>query len=177
METGTLFDYTGLDPRKPNPPNVKPGPGTGPGTPTKPEAATNPKSTTEVCGQYCSGPMHLCSGDDGCSCIADPWQGTGSGFFTGSCKIPYIHYDSGRELQEVGLSTKSSGNATVSLTADSASLAGAACPCNCTYVSQACCTSDVGIVWEAPLMKLGSLQPPSQDLFCDKISGQFLPVP
>ncbi|MCJ1226202.1 hypothetical protein MMC12_002851 [Toensbergia leucococca] len=48
METGTLFDYTGLDPRKPNPPNVKPGPGTGPGTPTKPEAATNPKSTTEV---------------------------------------------------------------------------------------------------------------------------------
>ena len=32
------------------------------------------------------------------------------------------------------------------------------CPCNTTYISQACCESDLGIVWEAPEFNLGELR-------------------
>jgi hypothetical protein len=32
------------------------------------------------------------------------------------------------------------------------------CPCNTTYVSQACCDGHDGMIWEAPELKLGELR-------------------
>ena len=34
------------------------------------------------------------------------------------------------------------------------------CPCNTTYVSEACCSAPEGLVWEAPELKLGILSEP-----------------
>ena len=48
-----------------------------------------------------------------------------------------------------------------------------ACPCNCTYVSKACCNSPLGIVYEAPELKLGSLQAPSVNMTCNATTGDF----
>ncbi|CAD6574918.1 MAG: hypothetical protein ASARMPRED_006982 [Alectoria sarmentosa] len=45
--------------------------------------------TGQICDQYCSS-VNLCTGGDGCRCIADPWQYPGSGYFTGTCKLPYF---------------------------------------------------------------------------------------
>lgn len=48
-----------------------------------------------------------------------------------------------------------------------------ACPCNCTYVSKACCNSISGIVYEAPDLRLGSVQAPSANLTCNATTGDF----
>ena len=48
-----------------------------------------------------------------------------------------------------------------------------ACPCNCTYVSKACCNSISGIVYEAPELRLGSVQAPSANLTCNVTTGDF----
>ena len=47
------------------------------------------------------------------------------------------------------------------------------CPCNCTYVSKACCISQSGIVHETPELNLGVLAPPEANLTCSNITGQF----
>lgn len=122
--------------------------------------------TSRTCGQYCSS-INLCTGSDECQCIADPWQSPGSGYFTGACKLPY--FDSGRPLSEMYANSTSLVN--VMGTSSSASLVppafnasslsesnstGLACPCSCTYDSNACCLSDSGLVYEAPSLNLGS---------------------
>ena len=133
----------------------------------KPSRSPSAESTNfqgPACGQNCAGPVNLCSGSDGCRCIADPWQGTGSGFFTGSCRTPY--YDSGRELAEID-----------SIEAvDVTDLPGVACPCNCTYVSKACCSAGAGIVQEAPALRLGAVRPPAGQS-CNSSTGQLQPEP
>ena len=48
-----------------------------------------------------------------------------------------------------------------------------ACPCNCTYVSKACCNSLSGMVYEAPELRLGSVQAPSANLTCNATTGDF----
>lgn len=48
-----------------------------------------------------------------------------------------------------------------------------ACPCNCTYVSKACCNSPSGMVYEEPNFRLGSLQAPSANLTCNATTGEF----
>ncbi|KAI9817696.1 MAG: hypothetical protein M1832_004590 [Thelocarpon impressellum] len=45
-----------------------------------------------------------------------------------------------------------------------------ACPCNCTYVSGACCGAPAGIVQEEPSKKLGVLQPP-EGMCCNAETG------
>jgi hypothetical protein len=60
----------------------------------------------------------------------------------------------------------------------STSPSSAACPCNCTYVSTKCCTSEAakGIVIEPPQYKLGSLLPPT-GWCCNAQTGEFSPLP
>ena len=50
------------------------------------------------------------------------------------------------------------------------------CPCNCTYVSNACCDAPSGIVYEAPDLRLGSLQAPMVNMTCNSITGEFQPL-
>lgn len=52
-------------------------------------------------------------------------------------------------------------------------LSNMACPCNCTYVSKQCCTSDSGFVYEEPAKHLGSLRPPMETLECDLTTGDW----
>lgn len=148
-------------------------------------SAVGPPATQRggpVCGQYCSS-VNLCTGNDACKCIADPWGGTG-GFFTGSCKMPYFASGgSGRELSEIDSNSSTSainGPGTVNATQpafDPATMVlgdtGFACPCNCTYVSKACCFAEGGVVYEAPSLKLGALKLPDAKVICDTTTGEF----
>lgn len=126
-----------------------------------------------TCGSYCSS-ISFCTGNDGCTCIADPWQGVGSRYFTGTCKMSFR----GRHLDEVASNHTSSDkvNGTPSTSTpgplQTASLSGSVCPCNCTYVSKACCNSE-GIVYEAPSLRLGALQPPDSNVTCNVTTGEF----
>lgn len=140
--------------------------------------------TGRNCGQYCSS-FNLCTGGDECKCIADPWQSPGSGYFTGTCKLPY--FASGRQLSEIYVNSTNLINVTGVLNSSASAAAsafnatsisggnstGLACPCNCTYVSKACCSSDSGTVYEAPNLKLGALHAPNSSMVCDATSGQF----
>ena len=139
--------------------------------------------TGQICDQYCSS-VNLCTGGDGCRCIADPWQYPGSGYFTGTCKLPY--FDSGRRLSEFYVNSTSLVNITRPFSSASveppvvkapnlsgSNDTGLACPCNCTYVSKACCFSKSGMVHEAPSLKLGALQPPKSLMVCNPTNGQF----
>ena len=169
------------------------------GSPVANNAPTDPASNAAsgpTCGQYCWGPSNLCTDQDGCQCIADPWQGVGSAYFTGSCKLAYrastaaSSIGDGRELlDDIGLnatngrvllsagelnSTNESSNATISIEgALAADLTDVACPCNCTYVSNACCRSSDGIVFEAPVLKLGVLKAPNASYMCNTTTGDF----
>ena len=155
---------------------------TGLGGGNMPDSATS----GPACGQYCWGPGAPCDAASGCRCIADAWQGVGSAFFTGSCKVPYRltgSLSSGAGERELLGSAAGGGtnltNATVSVSSDSIVEGGlaadTACPCNCTYVSRACCTSATGIVHEAPDLKLGMLMAPNASLVCDGTTGHFRP--
>ena len=139
--------------------------------------------TGQSCGQYCSS-VNLCTAGDGCKCIADPWQSPGSGYFTGTCKLPY--FDSGRRLSEIYVNSTSLVNITRPFSSagveprvvNAPNLSGSndtrlVCPCNCTYVSKACCFSKSGVVHEAPNLKLGALHPPNSSMVCNSTSGQF----
>lgn len=136
-----------------------------------------------MCGQNCAS-VNLCTADDGCKCIADPWQGAGSGYFTGTCKIPYFASGGdGRELSEIESNSTTSaingpsvGNTTLGAF-DPATMVlgdtGFPCPCNCTYVSKACCFAEGGIVYEALNLKLGAVKPPNATAVCDPETGDF----
>ena len=122
-----------------------------------------------VRSRYCSKASH-CRGAIGCICVADSWHGP---FFSSTCKWPLSGFWTGRGLLETdganGTQLASYTNGT--LTPEST--AGLACPCNCTYVSKACCESPSGFVYEAPGLRLGSLQAPSVELTCDAMTGDF----
>ena len=116
---------------------------------------------------YCSRSSH-CTGAFGCICAVDKWHGE---FWSTSCKWPFP--DVGRGLSEIDMvnatQSASSGNRTLTAT----DLGDIACPCNCTYVSKACCDSPTGIVHEGADLRLGSVQAPSVNATCNSITGDF----
>lgn len=83
----------------------------------------------------------------------------------------------GRELVAAAASRVPNSTNNVSVGNDSmtegASTADLACPCNCAYVSRACCRSATGVVHEAPASKLGILEAPNSSLVCDGTTGRF----
>lgn len=146
---GNLADFREISAR--NPPNIP-----------KPEP---------ICGRshFCSKSSH-CRGALSCICVADKWYGE---FYSSTCKYPLPSFQNGRGVLEIA-----SANATQTvlpingnLTAEDSK--GSACPCNCTYVSKACCDSPSGILYEAPDLRLGSLQAPSADMACNPTTGDF----
>ena len=131
-------------------------------------------SYASLCGQDCTS-LNACPGNAGCRCIAQAWQSPGSRYYTGTCKLPYASGD-GRELNEVELNAPAPANSTITFEGTTlASLTDAACPCNCTYVSNACCSSASGIVHEVPTLKLGALRPPNSSVSCNALTGKFQP--
>lgn len=48
---------------------------------------------------------------------------------------------------------------------------GVPCPCNCTYVSNACCGSTTGIIYEPPQMRLGAIRMPT-GMVCNETTGE-----
>lgn len=48
------------------------------------------------------------------------------------------------------------------------------CPCNCTYVSKACCLSPTGLVYEDPVMRIDAdVQAPNGSVCCDRQTGNW----
>ena len=116
------------------------------------------------CGEACSGPVGSCATSDGCRCIAETSQGNGASWFTGTCKPSHYAVDlnKGSEVlvdgQDLGcLATNASSR--IIQTIGTTTFIPAACPCNCSYVSQGCCDAPSGVVYEAPRLKLGELGP------------------
>ena len=48
---------------------------------------------------------------------------------------------------------------------------GVPCPCNCTYVSYACCGSTTGIIYEPAQMRLGAIRMPT-GMVCNETTGK-----
>ena len=116
---------------------------------------------------YCSRSSQ-CTGAFGCICAADKWHGE---FWSTSCKWPFP--DVGRGLSEIDLVNATQPASSYNGTLAAANLGDVACPCNCTYVSKACCDSPAGIVHEGVDLNLGSVRAPSANVVCDRTTGDF----
>ena len=149
-------------------------------------AGINPPPT---CGDPCYGPINSCDPLTGCSCIADPLSSPSSAMYMGRCGVVYTSAATrGRRLSSLDFPARSGNNASSSVAGDGAlvnipltqigatppALVGdAACPCNCTYVSHACCASLDGVVRESPQLRLGMLKVPPGKI-CDQRSGRVI---
>lgn len=140
-----------------------------------------------TCGEPCYGPINSCDPLTGCSCIADPLDSSSNAMYTGRCGVVYTSAATwGRRLNSLDFPTQTGNNASSSVAGGGApvnipltqigaippALVGdAACPCNCTYVSHACCGSLNGIVRESPKLRLGALKVLPGKV-CDQRSGR-----
>jgi len=106
------------------------------------------------------------------------FRGRGVNYSLGSASVHCTHgrgTATGRGLSEEGFNSTILSNSTGLLPSLVPSLANItiACPCNCTYVSEAYCFSDSGVVHNAASLKLGVLEPPDSQTFCNKTTGDF----
>ena len=136
-------------------------------------SARNPSTTIPEPNPTCGTVTHCskasdCKGAFGCMCIADQWHGD---FVTSKCKWPYLGFRRG--TLEIDSANATDSDPAFNNTLTDESRTNLACPCNCTYVSEACCNSTSGIVYEAPNLRLGSVQAPSANLTCNATTGDF----
>ena len=101
-----------------------------------------------------------CPQDQEYQCVANVLKSSNTKMMRGCCKLPYYPESPARRL----LSNSSlPGDVQTNATGGSSPLPPAiiksGCPCNCTYVSQACCGVQHGLVYEAADLKLGGLDP------------------
>lgn len=129
---------------------------------------TAPKSD-----EPCSGPVNSCATDDGSRCIANLSPGAGNKFYTGTCKPSHFAMNpSGLgsvlvEGQDPIYEINSwIGNTSIPNFVPAMDITAAACPCNCTFVSETCCDAPSGIVHGSAKLKLGELRPEQ----CSRIS-------
>jgi hypothetical protein len=90
------------------------------------------------CQGKCSNSYSSCGSDPSCRCKANPTNGFGVGntaLYLSTC-IPAEVNTGGKVKRQI-----------VNLP----------CPCNTSYVSQACCGSQQGLVWESPELMMGIL--------------------
>ena len=104
----------------------------------------------------------------GCYCVAEKWYGE---FYTGTCRWPFS--GNGRGLIGIESANATESGFSMNSTLTGEDMMDLACPCNCTYVSKACCSSPSGIVYEAPNLRLGSVEAPSVNLTCNATTGDF----
>ncbi|KAG8530595.1 uncharacterized protein KY384_005098 [Bacidia gigantensis] len=156
-----------------------------------PQKALDSLKTQPKCGATCSGHSNPCTGD--CHCIADTLENPKASIFKSICTDSFFAFASRRRLMASvpsGLEDDAfylvSGpepvpdNATGFPVAPPPSFnrlgdivgGAAACPCNCTYISIACCTSENGMVQERPGLKLGAVLPPDGQC-CNAVSGEL----
>ncbi|KAL8760784.1 MAG: hypothetical protein Q9184_003043 [Pyrenodesmia sp. 2 TL-2023] len=172
-----------LNPITDNPPSPQEQPEPSEGSTS--DTASSSQQQPPQCGHtpYCSRSSD-CS-NNRCKCIAD---GDGINNWISSCK-PLLMGPSavGRELLEENNNNKTLNNSSnkpqperttmTTMMIENQPLSSLACPCNCTYVSKACCTSSSssGIVHEDPRVhRLGSLLPPNgTTLECDTATGNW----
>ncbi len=125
---------------------------------------TSHKPTPPKSGESCPGPVNICATSDGSRCIAELSVGAGGHQYTATCKLSHFSTDRKR-LGEVLFAGEDplyqAKNSALSLngTPQAMSMIPAVCPCNCTYVSNACCVAPSGIVYENTKLKLGELRP------------------
>lgn len=126
------------------------------------------------CGRspYCSRASDCSSHEkaSGCKCIAAKFR---RDYWSSTCQIPVASAitDAGRGLLGTGNTTMRAAPRPGDMLPSYEDLT---CPCNCTYVSHACCTSDSGIVHEPRRHNLGALIPPSRNLTCDLGTGDWV---
>lgn len=136
-------------------------------------SAENPPNVPRpapTCGRspFCSKSSH-CRGAIYCICVADRWHGE---FYWSTCKNPLPGLGVGRGLLEINSANANQSASSINDTLMTESSTDIACPCNCTYVSKACCNSPSGVVYEAPELRLGSLQGPS-NMTCNATTGEL----
>lgn len=129
-----------------------------------------PKSEP-TCGRshFCTKASH-CRGALACICVADRWHGE---FYSSTCKYPLPGGRNGRGLLEFDSANATQPAFSINNTFTAEGSADTACPCNCTYVSKACCNSLSGMVYEAPGLRLGALQASSENVTCNATTGDF----
>ena len=137
-------------------------------------SAWNPPNIPEpepTCGRshFCTKASH-CRGALACICVADRWHGE---FYTSTCKYPFPGGKNGRGLLEFDSANATQPAFFINETSPAEDSADTACPCNCTYVSKACCNSISGTVYEAPNLRLGALQAPLVNVTCNATTGDF----
>lgn len=121
-------------------------------------------NTAPKLGEPCFGPVSACATSDGCRCIAEVSTESGGQYFTGTCKPSHYAVDEQR-LSEVlvegedPMNKSKIASAGANGTVGAMALMPAFCPCNCTYVSEACCDAPSGIITESSKLKLGELRP------------------
>ena len=117
-----------------------------------------------------------CQGGNNCICVADKWNGE---YFSSKCTWPYPGYRlfpglrDGRGALESDSANINRPDPSMNSTIMETGTMDLACPCNCTYVSKACCNSPFGLVYETPDLRLGSVQAPSANLTCNATTGDF----
>lgn len=123
--------------------------------------ATLPKA-----GETCSGPVNSCATDSGCRCIAELSSDTGGQYFAPTCKPSHFEINgnkdgafmvAGEDLLSSNTSLSGTNNTALGLLPTV--IAPIACPCSCTYVSEACCEVPSGSIHEEAKFKLGKLDP------------------
>ena len=118
-------------------------------------------STSPKLGEPCTGPVNVCATSDGSRCIAEVSSENDGQYFSATCQLSHFGIDS-RTQNEILVAGedpiyKTNGSITVNTTTTYTALIPATCPCNCTYVSEACCDAPKGIVHESAKARLGSL--------------------
>ena len=196
VDAGRIIDYTAVSIDGPIDPSTNPFLGSTSATtedtvdPNKPSSSTGGENRRRPAVQAQCGRRPYCSrtsqcSNKGCKCVADG----DINYWSSSCKAVFADAASavangvGRGLLESSENSSSSNisnpgipstNSTVSRSEMmSEYLSSLACPCNCTYVSQRCCTSDSGIVYEDPARHLGVLRAPMANLECDISTGDW----
>ena len=106
----------------------------------------------------------------GCICVAEKWHGD---FYSSTCKWPFPSFQYRHGLLEIDSAIATEADFSINSTLTGKQRTDLACPCNCTYVSKACCDSPSGMVYEAPDLRLGSVQAPSANQTCNASTGDF----
>lgn len=137
-------------------------------------SARNPPNIPKpepTCGRshFCTRASH-CRGALACICVADRWYGE---YYYSTCKYPLPGGRNGRGLLEFDSANATQVASSINETFTVVESEDSACPCNCTYVSRACCSSLSGTVYEAPELRLGALQASSEKVTCNATTGDF----
>ena len=160
----------------PNPDGVMECESLSPQRPKRPsDSAANDNRPSKVCGSACN-QQSDCSIDDDCICASNKGIPLSATWGTFSCMHSFSSACRGRCLVEGNgtLEIPAAALAAPDNTSSTFNFSATACPCNCTYVSAACCLSPTGMVFEDPVLKINTtVQAPNGSVCCDHQTGKW----